>query len=144
MKEDPFGNLREWGSVLEIFDRLSENGELTECQSGLIRILRYKGNWRLREVVLKCLGDIQTPSKELLLQVLTILSDDNIYYDARILAGDGLAVLLKNARDDFSAKIVHNVIKTVEKLRSTPQPPFFEKALKRLHSEVGRLYLLQN
>jgi len=76
MTQDPFGNLREWGPVLELLDELESNGKLAECQRGLVRILRYKGNWRLREEVLKRIGGIPSPSDELAGQVLTILSDD--------------------------------------------------------------------
>jgi hypothetical protein len=137
MKQDPFGNLNDWGCVLEIFDELAENGRLTECQAGLIRILRYKGNWRLREEVLKRVGDIKAPSNELILQVLAILADDNIYYDARILAGEALTRLMKGVQDGSWVDINHETRKIVEKLRCTPQPPFFDEALKKLDSEVG-------
>ena len=102
MKQDPFGNLTDWGPVLDTFEVLADNGRLAECQPGLIRILRFKGNWRLREEVLKRVGKIQTPSRELVLQVLAILSDDNTYYDARIIAGDALVQLLKNGPADSS------------------------------------------
>ncbi len=49
MKKDPFGNLADYQPVLELVHDLADKGELAECQPGLIRILRYKGNWRLRE-----------------------------------------------------------------------------------------------
>ncbi len=65
-------------------------------QRGLVRILRYKGNWLLREEVLKRIGGIPSPSDELAGQVLTILSDDNIYYEARVIASNALIGLLKN------------------------------------------------
>ncbi len=65
MKHDLFGSLRDWGPVLELVDDLADNGQLAKCQPGLIRILRYKGNWRLREEVLKRVGEIKTPSSEL-------------------------------------------------------------------------------
>ena len=90
MKPDPFGNLTDWGQVLETLDKLADSGRLAECQPGLIRILRFKGNWRLREELLKRVGEIKTPSRELADQVLSILADDNVYYDARIIAGDAL------------------------------------------------------
>lgn len=137
MKQDPFGNLNDWGPVLEIFDKLAENGELSDCQPGLIRILRYKGNWRLREEVLRRVGEIASPSNELILQVLDILADDNIYYDARILAGEALTRLMKGVQDGSWIDINHETRKIVEKLRCMPQPPFFDEALKKLDSEVG-------
>lgn len=142
MQQDPFGNLTDWGIVLDLFEELEENGNLGECQPGLIRILRYKGNWRLREETLKRIGGIQHPSDELIFQVIRILADDNIYYDARILASKALIQLMKSVKDGFSDKISMDLRKVAEKIRSTPQPPFFENALENLYSEItapGRL-----
>lgn len=144
MKQDPFGNLIDWGQVLDTFDELADSGRLAECQPGLIRILRFKGNWRLREEVLKRVGEIQTPSKELVLQVLAIVADDNTYYDARIIAGDALVQLLKNGPADSHDELTSAARKLVDKLKSTPQPPFFDEALERLHSEVAVSSALEN
>jgi hypothetical protein len=144
MQQDPFGNLTDWGVVLDTFEELADSGRLAECQPGLIRILRFKGNWRLREEVLKRVGEIQVPSKELITQVLAILADDNTYYDARIIAGDALVRLLKNGSADSHEELNTAARKLVEKLKSTPQPPFFDEALDRLHSEVGTAYALEN
>ncbi|MBR9987054.1 MAG: hypothetical protein KFF68_14215 [Desulfosarcina sp.] len=144
MKQDPFGNLTDWGPVLDTFDELADSGRLAACQPGLIRILRFKGNWRLREEVLKRVGEIQTPSKEMVLQVVAILADDNTYYDARIIAGDALVQLLKNGPADSHEELTSAVRKLVDKLKSTPQPPFFDEALDRVHSEVGVAYPLEN
>ena len=144
MRQDPFGDLNDWGSVLEVFDDLADNGKLAECQPGLIRILQYKGNWQLREEVLKRVGEIQTPSDEMIFQVLAILTDDNIYYDARILAGDGLIQLLKSDRNRFCGEINKELLKITERLRNIPQPAFFDKALKRLYSEVDLPSIFEN
>jgi hypothetical protein len=144
MKQDPFGNLTDWGSVLDIFGELADSGRLAEYQPGLIRILRFKGNWRLREEVLKRVGEIQVPSKELITQVLAILADDNIYYDARIIAGDALVQLLKNWPADSHEELISATKKLVEKLKRTPQPPFFDEALDRLHRETCLPCALEN
>jgi hypothetical protein len=144
MKPDPFGNLTDWGQVLETLDELADSGRLAECQPGLIRILRFKGNWRLREELLKRVGEIKTPSRELAHQVLAILADDNVYYDARIIAGDALVQLLKNGPVDSHEELVSATRKLADKLKSTPQPPFFEAALERLHSEVAVSSALEN
>jgi hypothetical protein len=136
MRDDPFGNLTDWGRVLDTLEDLTENGGLSECQRGLIRILRYKGNWRLREEVLKRVGAIQAPSKELIQQVIAVLDDDNIYYDARIIAGNALIQLLPNAEDAGNGDLHESVRTVAEKLKRTPQPPFFHTTLDRLHSAL--------
>ena len=138
MEQDPFGNLMNWDAVLDILDELAENGGLNECQAGLIRILKYKGNWRLREEVLKQVGEIQGPSHHLILQVLSILDDDNTYYDARILAGDALVQMLKNCQNDFDG-ISMSVRQVTKRLRSTPHPSIFDNAVKKLYAEIGLL-----
>lgn len=144
MKRDPFGNLTDWGQVLDTFEELADSGRLSECQPGLIRILRFKGNWRLREEVLKRVGEIQTPSRELVFNVLAILADDNTYYDARIIAGDALVQLFKNGQADSYEEFTAEARKVVEKQKTTPQPPFFNEALDRLYSEVGTSGMLGN
>jgi hypothetical protein len=136
MTHDPFGNLTDWGPVLRLFYELADSEKLTECQAGLVRILRYKGNWRLREEVLKRIGEIPAPSRELLCQVLTIVSDDNIYYEARILASDALIQLSNKRCGNMDNELLMKIRKAVEKLNNTPQPPFFDMALKRLYFEI--------
>lgn len=136
MTHDPFGNLTDWGPVLQLFYELADSGKLTECQPGLIRILRYKGNWRLREELLKRIGDISNPSEELLRQTLTIMADDNIYFEARILASNALIQLIENCDGNLEDKLVLDIRKAVEKMNNTPQPTFFETALKRFHSGI--------
>ncbi|MGD9971954.1 MAG: hypothetical protein AB7S77_02715 [Desulfatirhabdiaceae bacterium] len=137
MTHDPFDNLSDWGPVLQQLHELADSGKLAECQAGLIRILRYKGNWRLREEVLKRIGEISNPSNPLLDQVLAIVGDDNIYYEARILAGDTLIQLLKNRKGSLDMDLPVKIRQRVEKLKNMPQPPFFESALNRLHSQIA-------
>ncbi len=144
MQQDPFGNLTDWGLVLDIFTELADNGQLSECQPGLIRILRFKGNWRLREEVLKRVGKIQIPSEALISQVLAILADDNTYYEARIIAGDTLMELLKNVPAGSYGELTMSARKVIEKLKSTPQPPFFNEAVDRLYSAVAVPSMLEN
>lgn len=137
MGHDPFGNLMEWGCVLQTLEDLTDRGILPECQPGLIRILRYRGNWRLREEVLRRVGEIPFPAEELTRRVLAILDDDNIYHEARILAGDALVRMVKNAGDDQGERIGGEVLGVVEKLKSIPHPPLFEEALSRFRSEIA-------
>lgn len=134
MKHDPFGNITDWGAVLSMIEEFAATDSLSEYQHGLIRILRYKGNWRLREEVLKRAGDIKSPTPELILQVIELLADDNIYYDARVLAGEALVQLLSRNKADISNEIGYKITTTVEKLRSTPQPTYFDKILSRLYA----------
>ena len=137
MNGDPFGNLTDWGPVLDTIKDFADRGNLAQCQPGLVRILRYKGNWRLREEVLKRVGEVQTPSKELVHQVIAIFDDDNIYYDARLIAGKALIQMLKNTSSLEDDDIHGKARKVIQKLRSTPQPTFFDNIIDRLQSELA-------
>ncbi len=136
MTHDPFGNLDDWRMVLNLLDELGDKGRLTDCQPGLIRILQHKGNWQLREEVLKRAGEIQNPSMDFVFQILATLADDNLYYDARILAGDALIRVLKSIHADPGIEVIQEIRKVVEKLRSTPQPTFLNETLNRIYMEV--------
>lgn len=144
MEDKHFGNLKDWGLVLETLDELTKSGNLSDCQSGLIRILRYKGNWRLREEVLKRLDKVDKPSMELVNQVLAIIDDDNVYYDARIIACDALIQLMTNTEEKNNNDLYNSVYKVIEKLKSTPQPPIFEQAIDRLFSDLAESGMLAN
>lgn len=137
INRDPFGNLTDWGPVLSLLNEMGEKGELADCQSGLVRILKYKGNWRLREEVLKRVGQIKNPCEDLFNQVLAIINDDNIYFDARILATSALLQLLQNTHNGFRTQATRDTQKVVERLMATPQPPYLEDALKTICAEIG-------
>ena len=96
MSSDIFGNLMDWGQAMDKLNQLKQSKKLNEHQPGLARILRYRDNWRLRETVLSYVKDIAHPSDDLLTEVLNIVMDENVYYDARIIAVDALASLMNN------------------------------------------------
>ncbi|TKB09649.1 hypothetical protein [Desulforhopalus sp. IMCC35007] len=137
MQPDPFGNLRDWGPALEKICQLADEGNLSDCQSGLTRILRYRDNWRLREEALLRIGKINTPEDPMVRQILNIIEDERLYYDVRILACQTMAELMKNSSGRFYAATETDILNVVKVLSSTPQPPIFEQALKKLYS-VGR------
>lgn len=137
MNNDPFGILTDWEPVLSLLDDLGEKGELAECQPGLIRILQFKGNWRLREEVLRRVRQIENPCEGLFSHVLAILNDDNIYFGTRILATSALIQMLQNTRNGFRDRATKETQKVVERLMATPQPPYLEDVLKSLCAEIG-------
>jgi len=132
--KDPFGNLQEWGAVLEQLDELEQTDKLGDCQAGLIRILRFKGNWRLRETVLKSLAKIETPEAQLMEEVLHLIMDDNIYYEARILACEALQQIIKRLRlrqNGNGAIALAPIAAELNLLMKAPQPPIFFNAIDR-------------
>lgn len=134
MQPDPFGNLKDWGPVLELIYKLADDGSLHECQPGLIRILRYRDNWKLREETLNRIGKINNPDDALVRQVLNIIADENLYYEVRILACETMMEFLKNSANSFDTQTEKEIMTTVGILLSSQHPPIFEPALRKLNS----------
>ncbi len=136
MQPDPFGNLKDWGPVLELICKLTDTGKLSDCQPGLARILAYKDNWRLREETLKRLKTIENPSEAMLEKVLRIMADKNLYYEVRILACESMTDLLRNMDNRFTAVTKADLAEILASQLATPQPPIFYDALQKLHAVV--------
>lgn len=136
MNVDGFGNLREWGRVLEKMEALTKSGKLGDCQEELVRVLRYNDNWRLREAALAALPGISEPSPALIDEALKIMMRDDLYYDVRILAADALGKTLKkdsrtNRRGgDKMKETLNRVIEGMNRLLSDPQPPILHRAVR--------------
>jgi hypothetical protein len=132
MEHDPFGNLKEWTAVLHTLEELDSAGRLAECQKGLIRILRFRGNWRLREEVLKRIGKIVAPSEALIRQVIAIVCDENVYYELRILASQALGQLTRDNYRRSNTGLFSGSDADVKRMRlllQSHQPPIFSTAL---------------
>ncbi len=131
-KGDVFGNLKDWGRVLDTLESLTNQNRLDECQAGLIRILRYKDNWRLREAVLECVGRVKKPGHELMREVMGILADEDTYYDMRILAATALGELIRKTPSDIQSDSGgFQCKKLIKSLIESPQPPIFHEALRK-------------
>ena len=134
MSGDIFGNLREWGEIPAQLKRLSESGSLPQHEAGLVRILRYRENWRLRDLVLRVLDNLDSPSDKMLFAVLDILTDETLYREVRILAAERLGELigkrLRSAEEQHIAE-VHEVVGRIEMLRQMPHEPVLNSAIHR-------------
>ncbi len=127
MSSDIFGNLMDWGQAIDKLNQLKQKKILNEHQPGLVRILRYRDNWRLRETVLSYVKDINHPSDDLLTEVLNIAMDENVYYDARILAVEALASLMNNYKNNKENDRIdkNDVNKKIKALLVSPHPTDF-------------------
>jgi len=136
---DVFGNLREWGDIPEQIAELREAGKLDEHQEGLLRILRYRANWRLRELALKVVGELEAPCEEILSEILAILADEGIYDEARILASQALADLLTkkdvNCGRDRGA-VLGRAVGRIKMVLGSPQPPVVHHAVRKCLAAV--------
>jgi hypothetical protein len=141
MKADVFGDLRDWGRVLSVLQLLEGKGRLDEVQEGLIRILNYRSNWRLREQALVSARRVVEPSGQLLQAVICVLRDESSYLDARILAAQTLACLAPRLPREYQGgdmtpgSIRQNLLQVVAK----PEPPVLRQAVEKALESLGQL-----
>lgn len=134
MQSDIFGDLRDWGRALDQIAELRSSGKLDEHQEELARVLRYRDNWRLREAALEAAEDISSPSDEILSQVLAIMMDEGVYWQARVLAADTLSHLIKKHDNGPERALSLTEAKVIEKMNmilGSPQPPIFHESVRR-------------
>lgn len=131
MNGDIFGNLREWGHIPEQLTELAQSGSLNDHQKGLTRLLRYRHNWRLRELALESVKHLRSPTDELLVAVLGILADNRLYYQVRMLAASVLGEWLRSS--DGSApqrfEIARGIEERLTRIRELPEPPVLHEAV---------------
>ncbi|MBU1344368.1 MAG: hypothetical protein KKE44_26035 [Proteobacteria bacterium] len=145
MEKNIFGNLNDWGPVLEKLEKLSQSRELGNCQDELIRLLRFDQNWRLREAAIESLPFIENPGLNLAREVISLIKRKDLYYDVRILATDGLeklAAAIVNNRGfdkDILKQFVQEIIKDMNTLLASPEPPKFHDALRNSMNQVKNI-----
>jgi len=140
-----FGNLNDWGIVLEKLEKLSETRELDNYQDELIRLLRFDQNWRLREAAIESLTFVKNPSLKLAREVNTLIKRKDLYYDVRILAADGLeklstAIVNNKCFDkDILKQFIQGVMEDMDDLLASPEPPKFHNALQKSIAQVKKV-----
>lgn len=140
-----FGNLNDWGVVLEKLEKLSETRELDNYQDELIRLLRFDQNWRLREAAIESLPFVKSPGLKLAREVNTLIKRKDLYYDVRILATDGLEKLAttivnnKGVDRDILKQFIHGIVTDMEDLLASPEPPKFHDALQNSMGQVKKI-----
>ena len=145
MANNIFGNLNDWGMVLDKLKKLSESRELGSCQDELIRLLRFDQNWRLREAAIESLPFVENPGSDLTREVLSIVKRKDLYYDVRILATDGLekltTTIINNKAFDKSIlkQFVQDIIKDIDALLASPEPPKFHDALQNSLDQIKKM-----
>ncbi len=139
--KDSLGNFQEWERVLEQLKKIEKNGDLHRYQPDLIRMLKYKGNWRLREAALEAIKQLKHPATLLVSEILNIIMDDNLYYEARVMACNTLNKLINhynNNSNGYRTLARLGVAKHLTALNAVPQPPMLSSAVtKCLNNMAG-------
>lgn len=137
MTDDPFGDLRNWGAVLNRLEQLSDQKGLDAVQPGLVRLIRYRSNWQLRERALLCAREVANPSCDLLSAVLDLAVHRGVYLDARILAVNALAVLFAKQAAAHSP-LRRRVIDELGRQLLEPEAPVFRLAVGRALEKIRK------
>ena len=140
-----FDNIKDWGIVLEKLEGLAKGKDLGNHQEELIRLLRFNDNWRLREAAIEALHAIDAPSFELIREVFRLVMREDLYYDVRILATDGLEKLFinllqeKNVDVENTIPLASEIIDGMERSLASPQPPIFYNALQKSVEQIKKI-----
>jgi hypothetical protein len=129
MCADIFGNLREWGRVLEALETARAERLLDEHQAGLARILRFRGNGRLIERVLDLATEIRQASDLLIAEVCNLVVAWDVGVELRVKAARALGHLLVQRPEQTSSFDPARVVRTMEELVAKPAPPVLADAL---------------
>lgn len=140
MTNHSFGDLRDWGQVLDQLATLKASPELDDHQKALRRLLRYRQNWRLREAAIDAIGNLKTPSEELVSEMLAVVADEESYCELRVHAADVLASLLstnQQSSGDASTSVAHHAVQQMQELLESPQQPVLHEAIRRSVKSIG-------
>jgi len=138
MAADIFGNLREWGRVLDALETARTQQVLDEHQAGLARILRFRGNWRLVENVLRVVPEIRQASDLLIAEVCNLAAAWDVSVDLRVLAARALGHLLSHRPEQASSFDPARTLRTMEEIAAKPLPPVLTEAVKAAVAEVRK------
>lgn len=131
-------NLEEWDRVLEQLEEWKGAGQLDRHQDDLLWLLRYDSNWRLREAALEAMASLQTPEPELIRKACSILLDDSLYWEVRILSVEAVAPVLagEQAAGALTDSLADEVRQCMRTLQASAQPPVLHLALQRVLSQI--------
>ncbi|HOB73711.1 MAG TPA: hypothetical protein PKG54_04225 [Phycisphaerae bacterium] len=135
-----FGNLDEWGRVLEQLGELTRSGAIERHQEDLAMLLRYQDNWRLREAALEAIPAIQRPTEALIREVCRIMLNDGLYYQIRVLAAEVLNAIIDRlppAPQDQPTSLRCEIREHIRALLDTQDVPVLHQAVRRILPKIA-------
>jgi len=135
MSKNYLGNLLEWKDVLDKLEAIRKDGMIDTIQDELVRILRYKKNWKLVEAVLESISEIREPSNNLIKEVFNTAIDYQACLDTRIMAINSLGMMLSslsNSKENETCIKSKTYVDMMHQLLNTPQPPIFHNAISKV------------
>jgi hypothetical protein len=132
MQIDVFGDLRDWGRVLDDLEGLREQDRLSEHQAGLARLIRYRDNWRLQQEALRSIPDIDAPSPLLLEAALLVLTDPETLLENRVYAAEALSSMLATDGSSDHAVLDRDIaVEAIQAVLDRGCPPILQGVLQK-------------
>ena len=123
MSYDVFGDLQEWGRVLDQVQKMRADGALDDHQQGLARLVRYPFNWQLRQTGLRAIAELNRAGDEVIQVAVQIMVDEKNDLETRILAGHAVSGVLRKGDGTISEPARLEAVTSIRDLLAKPQPP---------------------
>ncbi|OPY82056.1 MAG: hypothetical protein A4E65_00984 [Syntrophorhabdus sp. PtaU1.Bin153] len=123
---------RDWRISLDKLLELKNASVLDEHQRYLCGILRYGGDWRIKERALEYAADIQKPTDDLLEDICAVMTNRNTSINLRILAADALRVLVpRKMRRTMAYPVFRgtSVLRVMKDMLKAPEVPALREAI---------------
>lgn len=141
MSYDMFGDLQDWGRVLDQVQKMRADGALDEHQQGLARIARYPFNWQLRQAGLRAIAELKRPCDEVIQVSVQVMMDEKNDLETRILAGHAVCGVLRIGNGTLSERTRAEAATSIRDLLAQPQPPVlhaFARGWEEVLSETSK------
>ncbi len=145
MNDQIFGNLKDWGNALDTLTLLKNSATLDDHQDELVRLLRYDGNWRLREAAVEAAATLKKPTIKTVEQIIHLMKREDLYYNIRIMASEALSKLIplmmenKSINNDLVRLFINEANHEVSTLLSSPAPPIFHDVLDVTYEQIQKV-----
>jgi len=140
MPNDVFGDLREWGVVLNKLEELKAAEVLDEHQTGLARLVRCADNWRVQQEALIAALRVKRPRESLIREVLKVLTDSEASLENRIWAARAAGSLLNCARSAGERTADWAALETMLRdALADGGPPILQRAIREACERAGLL-----
>ena len=90
-------------------------------------------------MVLRSMKDLRAPSNELISEVLSIIADEGVYYEARVLAARALVDLLTRSDVEYAedrGAVLHRVMEKMRTLLDSLGPPVLHDAIRTFMTAI--------
>ncbi len=123
MSYDVFGDLQEWGRVLDQVQKMRADGAFDDHQQGLARLARYPFNWQLRQAGRRAIAELKRPCDEVIQVAVQIMMDEKNDMGTRLLAVQAVRGALRKGCGTISEPARLEAVTSIRDLLAKPQPP---------------------